>query len=987
MAVAGGMLVAQGVAAATRSIVDLGGAALDSYAAYERLGMALQSLSARELMHAGAASNMTSAMVLSGERARELQDWMQKLAVQSPFTSTDISSAFRMAMAYGFTSEQAKRLTQDMVDFAAGSGASGEAIDRIAMAMGQMLSRGKVSAEELNQLTEAGIDARGILARAFGVTTATLVDMVTRGLVPADAAVEALAQSIERDFGGAAQAQSGTFSGLLSSLAELKDIGLREFFTGTFQAVQPYLQRFVDYLSDPAIMANIRALGQALGQNVATALAWATQQADAFMATFQQAGGGWNGLVAGVQGLADWGGIAQNIGQTLWNGIVAAGSWVGAWIRDQVSSAWQTFWGSEALAPVRDFAGQVQGVWEQIATFDLAQAWGAFWGSEALAPVRSVVDQISGLWATLTQFDLTKLLGSEGLLGQIFANLLPRPEWLTDLANTASNLLRVPGWVTDLGGTVTSLFTMPGWVTDLGGTVTSLFKMPGWVTDLGGTVTSLFTVPGWLQNFIDAVGRLMGWTPPTQTQLFIPTMGVITPGGEISDYPTVDRATLGWPIDVTPPRPTYGPNNWPIDITPPRYAAGTLGHAGGLAIVGEQGPELLNLPRGAQVLPNGLTVALLQALGVPGYAEGTLDGGGGRPWPVGGAAFYSGNLAAALKDIKDASENIEGAADNMQDAARQFESMLTRVPGLFGTSQVTQEQMDLAALGVPQNFADNYLRRLTDEVLNGVDWAGVDIEDAARRAGIDPTLPAEAILKMFTSAWRDSSLFANPENLDLIDTAAVEEAMARQAAAQAGRTNIMQLFGLTPEEVSGQSAALTQQALNSMIANISPETAGPIGAQLFSTIQGSLVAAPNADSATGFVDAINSSLTLPEVVTALNDVGASMADVVFAGFRAQAGTLPWGGTVPASRTPPPSTTAPVGKSAAGTAWWRGGWTWVGEQGPELLNVPRGASIVNARQAAELGGPVTVNVYATVDSRLDVESLAYRVANVVQRRRR
>ena len=30
--------------------------------------------------------------------------------------------------------------------------------------------------------------------------------------------------------------------------------------------------------------------------------------------------------------------------------------------------------------------------------------------------------------------------------------------------------------------------------------------------------------------------------------------------------------------------------------------------------------------------------------------------------------------------------------------------------------------MRMAELGVPQNFADDYLRRLSDEVLNGVDW-------------------------------------------------------------------------------------------------------------------------------------------------------------------------------------------------------------------------------------------------------------------------
>ncbi len=36
----------------------------------------------------------------------------------------------------------------------------------------------------------------------------------------------------------------------------------------------------------------------------------------------------------------------------------------------------------------------------------------------------------------------------------------------------------------------------------------------------------------------------------------------------------------------------------------PKYATGTDFHPGGLAIVGEKGPELVNLPRGSQVIPN-----------------------------------------------------------------------------------------------------------------------------------------------------------------------------------------------------------------------------------------------------------------------------------------------------------------------------------------------------------------------------------------------
>jgi len=61
-----------------------------------------------------------------------------------------------------------------------------------------------------------------------------------------------------------------------------------------------------------------------------------------------------------------------------------------------------------------------------------------------------------------------------------------------------------------------------------------------------------------------------------------------------------------------------------------RYAVGTNFHPGGLAWVGERGPELVNLPRGAQVLNNRDSMAMLnQSLTIGGTVrvEGVTDMG------------------------------------------------------------------------------------------------------------------------------------------------------------------------------------------------------------------------------------------------------------------------------------------------------------------------------------------------------------------------
>lgn len=52
-----------------------------------------------------------------------------------------------------------------------------------------------------------------------------------------------------------------------------------------------------------------------------------------------------------------------------------------------------------------------------------------------------------------------------------------------------------------------------------------------------------------------------------------------------------------------------------------------------------------------------------------------------------------------------------------------------------------------------------------------------------------------------------------------------------------------------------------------------------------------------------------------------------------------------------------------GRNAAGTDNWRGGLTWVGENGPELAELPAGTKIHNAQESQRMGGNV---IYATVN---------------------
>lgn len=135
-----------------------------------------------------------------------------------------------------------------------------------------------------------------------------------------------------------------------------------------------------------------------------------------------------------------------------------------------------------------------------------------------------------------------------------------------------------------------------------------------------------------------------------------------------------------------------------------------------------------------------------------------------------------------------------------QSVVDEFKGRLQNVPGLMGTSSVTGEQLDLAAQGVPQDFADNWLRRIEDEMLNSKDWGlgGREAASAALgRIGRDTSGIADAgVVALLRQSWDTSALFSNPENLELIDKAAVTENLRLQELAKQGQENIMAYFGL-----------------------------------------------------------------------------------------------------------------------------------------------------------------------------------------------
>jgi hypothetical protein len=135
----------------------------------------------------------------------------------------------------------------------------------------------------------------------------------------------------------------------------------------------------------------------------------------------------------------------------------------------------------------------------------------------------------------------------------------------------------------------------------------------------------------------------------------------------------------------------------------------------------------------------------------------------------------------------------------------------------------------------------------------------------------------------------------------------------------------------------------------------------------------------------GMAQAVVTATGTPENQSALADAGKAAAFAYYGGWKsymAEATPPPPTGAVPTTTTPP------VGSNALGTANWRGGWTVVGEHGPELVDLPSNARVYDAAVTRRVRGraarPTVVNQTFVVNDKLMAEQAAQRAVQLIRR---
>lgn len=316
-------------------------------------------------------------MLKSAEAGTQMLRDLQQFAAETPFDVPGVVSAGQQLMAFGFKAEEIIPMLTNLGDAASGLGLGTEGVSRLAYALGQMQTSGKLNAQDMMQLTSAGISAWDMLAQAAGKTVAEMKDLCSKGAIDSKAAVQTIVAGMNEQFGGMMAKTSDEVAGLLANIEETAgntSAAVGKYLTEAFN-IKGILKDVSDRLGEfQQKMQTATEQGKSMGDVIKECVpAPVIAAIGAFAAVL---------AVVSVAAVATLGAVLG-----LSAGIVAAGAAIGAAIALII-----TYWDDLADA----VKAAVQGILDTVVIIGTAVT------EAILGVVRWILDTIGDMWADIT---------------------------------------------------------------------------------------------------------------------------------------------------------------------------------------------------------------------------------------------------------------------------------------------------------------------------------------------------------------------------------------------------------------------------------------------------------------------------------------------------------------------------------------------------------------------------------------------------------
>ncbi|ASJ17841.1 tape measure protein [Corynebacterium stationis] len=395
-------------------------------------------------------SRSLSAMTSETQVAEDMMVSLREVASDRPIDYTSFLEGANTLAYMGYEGEQAIKVMDNVGRAAVGAGRDGDdAMQTVIGALGKMQANGKVTAEEIGQISNSGVPMLSALIDHFGMAEGSfgeLSSMISEGKVDLEDVIGALEEAGGADFENLHNSFENVNSSLENQIAMLKD----DVFTSIGESLQPILQDM-----------DFEAIADTVGDVVGRIISLLPGMVEIAMTAFDNLGG----VIGDVSGVLEsvWGWIEKNK-DALKALAVGVGIAVGAW---------KLFTGAMALHAV---AIQIadKGWKGYIASTKIATAVTKLFNKATKANIIGIIaTALIAVGGALVYFFTQTETGRE--LWEKFTGVLADGwDWLTDKLGGGID------WITEKF----SEFT--GWLTDTWNNIT------GWVSDAWNGIVSLF---------------------------------------------------------------------------------------------------------------------------------------------------------------------------------------------------------------------------------------------------------------------------------------------------------------------------------------------------------------------------------------------------------------------------------------------------------------------------------------------------------------
>ena len=543
----------------------------------------------------------------SQEEAIAQLERIEQFAAKTPFTQMGVDQMAKYLHNAGYEGEAVFDQLTKIGNMGSAFGVQEDALVEMTRQFSQVQQAGVAYTEDLNILADRGIPIYQALAEATGSTVAEVKKMASEGQITAEvynAAIDSMAATTQ----GAMDAQSQTFSGMMSTLQDnltkLAGLLTEQLFNavkGVLDVFLPLVEAFVSaYAESGSLSQAFASVVVPALENVGVNVEWLQKIWDTFTNFLNDV---YNSMILplfdGFREMVDDTAqnfsknsdsimnIFENVGDILsdvwdsvikpmWDAFMEVMFTLWGVFSDNIGNVlklWETV--SEALKKVWDSI--VKPVWDALMEA-IKKVWGVF--QEYMPEIQRIVDEVFGMIQSLWESVLKPALDA---IGGFIQNVL-LPIWDTVFTYGILPVVETV-FQTIIGLWDNSLKPIfQGIIDFLGGVFTGDWERiwNGLSSIFSGVWEGLKALAKAPLNFIiNMLNKVIDGLNQVQVPDWVPLVG--GKGINIPRIPTLWKGT-----------------NFTI---------------GGPTLVGEQGPELVNMPRGASVMPAHKTRSVLEGVG------------------------------------------------------------------------------------------------------------------------------------------------------------------------------------------------------------------------------------------------------------------------------------------------------------------------------------------------------------------------------------